>query len=157
MYEMTYEPRAVFNALYKYLDPVWLQLGLTEGVDAALEYIQREVQARTPEDRGAARRTILTEIRGSTVDLSGKVFSTDIHTIVLEEGRTPGAKQPPTKALEDWVSRHLGDERLAFVVARAIGRRGLPAHHMFRDVANDPKVIKEVTQIVVDKVVEMVP
>lgn len=31
---------------------------------------------------------------------------------------------PPVDALRDWAARVLGDERLAFVVARAIARRG---------------------------------
>lgn len=31
---------------------------------------------------------------------------------------------PPVDALKDWAQKFLGDERLAFVVARAISRRG---------------------------------
>lgn len=33
---------------------------------------------------------------------------------------------PPTQALEQWAEDKLGDARLAFVVARAISRRGTP-------------------------------
>ncbi len=35
---------------------------------------------------------------------------------------------PPVDALRDWAAKFLGDERLAFVVARAISRRGTYAH-----------------------------
>jgi len=35
---------------------------------------------------------------------------------------------PPIDALRDWCAKFLGDERLAFVVARAISRRGTLAH-----------------------------
>ena len=35
---------------------------------------------------------------------------------------------PPVDALRDWCAKFLGDERLAFVVARAISRRGTLAH-----------------------------
>jgi hypothetical protein len=35
---------------------------------------------------------------------------------------------PPIEALEDWCAKVLGDAKLAFVVARAISRRGTYAH-----------------------------
>lgn len=35
---------------------------------------------------------------------------------------------PPIEALRDWCAKFLGDESLAFVVARAISRRGTLAH-----------------------------
>lgn len=35
---------------------------------------------------------------------------------------------PPVDALRDWAAKFLGDERLAFLVARAISRRGTLAH-----------------------------
>jgi hypothetical protein len=35
---------------------------------------------------------------------------------------------PPVEALKDWCAKFLGDERLAFVVARSIARRGTIAH-----------------------------
>lgn len=35
---------------------------------------------------------------------------------------------PPVDALRDWAAKFLGDARLAFVVARAISRRGTYAH-----------------------------
>ncbi len=44
----------------------------------------------------------------------------------LEFGTRPHF--PPVDALRDWCAKFLGDERLAFVVARAISRRGTLAH-----------------------------
>lgn len=35
---------------------------------------------------------------------------------------------PPVEALKDWAAKFLGDEALAFLVARAISRRGTIAH-----------------------------
>jgi hypothetical protein len=46
------------------------------------------------------------------------------HHVYVERGRRPG-KPPPSTALEGWATRKLGDRRLAFPVARAIGRRGI--------------------------------
>jgi hypothetical protein len=59
------------------------------------------------------------------------------HASVIEFGRRPGARQPPTAAILGWVRRKLGKrgadaQTTAFLIARAIGRRGLPAHAVFR-------------------------
>lgn len=56
------------------------------------------------------------------------------HAIFAERGRGPG-KQPPLDPIELWVRRVLGvapDESrsVAFLVARAIGRRGTEGAHM---------------------------
>ena len=75
------------------------------------------------------------------------------HAVYVEEGRRPGAPPPPTSALIPWIRRKFTnlkgrDERgryaraqdteaiyarLAFVIARAIGRRGLRGRHILRD------------------------
>lgn len=44
----------------------------------------------------------------------------------VESGARPHF--PPVDALKDWAAKFLGDEKLAFVVARAIARRGIYAH-----------------------------
>lgn len=52
------------------------------------------------------------------------------HALAIHEGRRPGARGPSASMLEDWCRRILGDERLAFPVARAIHLRGFnPDHH----------------------------
>lgn len=52
------------------------------------------------------------------------VRNIDPKAVFVERGRRPG-KMPPVRALEPWAQRKLGDRRLAWPVARAIGRRGL--------------------------------
>jgi hypothetical protein len=44
---------------------------------------------------------------------------------------------PPVKAIQQWARRKLGDSSwgTAFVIARAIGRKGTKATHAFRDAA----------------------
>lgn len=51
------------------------------------------------------------------------------YAIVVHEGRKPGKRPPPSKALEPWVRKKLGVPRdeaagVAFVVARSIGIKG---------------------------------
>ena len=51
------------------------------------------------------------------------------YAAVIHEGRTPGKRPPPSKAIEPWVKKKMGvpaDEvaGVAFVVARSIGKKG---------------------------------
>jgi HK97 gp10 family phage protein len=53
------------------------------------------------------------------------------YAVYVHEGTGPAvgrpAFMPPVDAIRDWAVRHGLDESLAFVVARAIGQRGLPS------------------------------
>lgn len=49
----------------------------------------------------------------------------------VHDGRQPG-RQPPTLALEGWARRH-GAGGAEFVIARAVGRRGIPARPFLVD------------------------
>ena len=104
-------------------------------MDESLAYLRKRVQDATPVDTGLGRGSVFTEIRGTAVDLTGVVASAQPHMVVLEVGRRPGAKMPPATAIRRWLEHQGGDGRLAFVVARAIGRRGLPPHRMFARAA----------------------
>ena len=60
---------------------------------------------------------------------------------VIEYGRRPG-RPPPYTALILWVRRKLGipreqAPRVAYLVARAIGRRGLPGRYVLNSVWHD--------------------
>lgn len=49
-----------------------------------------------------------------------------------EFGRRAGAAMPPLAPIAAWLRRHGRSPALAFVVARAIGRRGIPAQSFMR-------------------------
>jgi hypothetical protein len=78
-----------------------------------------------------------TEITGSSIEtLQGRVFSSLPYAIVMDQGRTPGARMPPPAVLETWVRRVLavgGTDKevrsVAFLVARSIGKKGIKATH----------------------------
>lgn len=82
---------------------------------------------------GHLRRSLSSKVEvqvGSTI--IGRVGSNldSPYPSVQESGRMPGKKMPPPSALERWVYLVLGVPEaeahgVAFVVARAIGRRGL--------------------------------
>lgn len=101
----------------------------------ATAYLKGEVQKGTPVDRGIGRGSVVAQVNGSGLELTGKVVSIEAHMVVLELGRRPGSRPPPTGPIAAWLSRHGSDPKLAFVVARAIGKRGMPARHMFQQAA----------------------
>ncbi|HQV45029.1 MAG TPA: hypothetical protein PK478_02000 [Nitrospira sp.] len=82
---------------------------------------------------GHLRQSITHQVAASALVVQGRVYSTDVPIKVasVEHGRAPG-RMPPMAPIELWVSRKLGgDRRVAFLVARAIGRRGTKGQHMF--------------------------
>lgn len=79
------------------------------------------------------RNSIASEVKHlSALSIEGKVGSTlkgEVYPSVMEFGRKPG-KMPPPSALERWVQLKMGVAPadvpgVAFLVARAIGRRGI--------------------------------
>lgn len=94
----------------------------------------REAKLLTPVDTGDSKGSIYSDVQGGFSGvrggIQGIVGGTQKTLVYLEDGTRPHF--PPVSALRGWAKRVLGDENLAFVVARAISRRGTKAHHMFR-------------------------
>lgn len=100
-------------------------------------------------DRGELARSIKHELGGvSGTSLSGRVFTDKLYAVPAEYGRKPGA-MPPVAAIGDWLRRHGGEESRAYVVARAIGRRGTIGIFYMKRAAEEgqqvaPKIFAEV-------------
>lgn len=88
--------------------------------------IQSLAKINAPEFRGLLRLSIAQHVEDQGSRIIGQVGSGLIYAPVIEEGRTVGWFPPPD-SLRAWARKKLGDERLAFVVARAIKRRGFKA------------------------------
>jgi hypothetical protein len=109
--------------------------------------IQKGVRPLTPVFTGRLRDSIEWEIRGTGVNLVGVVGSTlkkEIYPSVMEFGRKKGAKMPPPKKLERWVQLVLKVPKneikgIAFVVARAIGKRGIKGKRFMQKGYNKAK------------------
>lgn len=138
--------------------PAALAAAMTE----ATLLLEGEVKRRTPIGvTEAARGSIAGEVRygaglngGTVVGLIGSPLP---YVRVIEEGRRPGQRPPPVGALELWVRRKIkktgprGGRKslsvaeargLAFVIARAIGRRGTKPVRMFEEALqqNEPRL-----------------
>ena len=102
----------------------------------SLEVFKSEVVGRTPVGvTGAARQSIGSFVRGRAPNFEGQVATSILYGLPLERGRRPG-KQPPTAPIELWVRRKLNVSdaevsQVAFLIARAIGRRGTKGAEMF--------------------------
>lgn len=128
------------------VDPHRLDVAMVAAMDDSLVYLKGEVQKPMPVDRGLARGAITTRQQGTPVNLRGEVgvFGQSASVVseyinVLEFGRRAGARQPPVDAIFAWMQRKgiEGGRGRAFVIARAIGRRGFRGRphgwHMFED------------------------
>lgn len=91
-----------------------------------------------PTDRGNYKRSFATD------DTPGGAifYNSSPYAGIIEEGRRPGSKPPPVDVIAAWLKRKkIGAgtpaqiKGMAFVVARAIGRRGLPAHKILAKVS----------------------
>jgi hypothetical protein len=114
--------------------PAAVEAALRRTVELLAVDIEGGVIAHTPVGAtGHLRQSITHDVSGSGLLVVGRVYSTDVPIKVLsvEHGRRPG-RMPPRRPIELWVNRKLGEGRaVAFLVARAIGRRGTRGAHMF--------------------------
>ncbi len=140
---LTLESAALAAAARRYAQaPGVVGEELRRGMREAVLTAEREVVERTPVDEGRLRNSIVTDILGQGADLVGVVMTQQVpYAAVVELGSRP--HWPPRQPLEGWVKRVLGvpateARRVAFLVARAISKRGTKAVRMFgegRDAA----------------------
>jgi hypothetical protein len=117
-------------------------------MEASLAAVQGEIVPRTPVGATAILRGgTRTSVTGSGIETTGRVFNPVAHAHPVNDGATYPNRQPPTAALELWVRRKLGvaaeeARGVAFVIARAIKRRGGRAQPFFKNgfAAARPKV-----------------
>jgi hypothetical protein len=99
-----------------------------------------------------------------SLEVTGSVVATASHWPVIELGRRPGRTAPPLRVIERWVELKIrrgqfdldADLRIAsrrrkasvirsvaFVIARAIGRRGMPGRKIFEGAETKYKPVLE--------------
>lgn len=94
-------------------------------------FATREAQQAAGRDLGAIAQTI-----GATVTMtSATVTARHPGALAAEYGRRAGAAPPPTTELDAWAA-HRGLQAIVFVIARAIGRRGIAGRFFMRQAAD---------------------
>lgn len=111
-----------------------LQAGLNsqEPVEQAEALLVREARKNTPVDQGELRNSIQAKVTAFSNHITGVVGSNLKYAMAVEKGTRPHF--PPVAALEPWARRH---GAVAFLVARAISRRGTKGHHMLERALED--------------------
>ena len=108
----------------------WFHRALEELLAEAGVIVAKEAQGLAPRDTGRGVRSINSRVRRGAAEV--RAFD---YMIVLDQGRRPGAPQPPTEAIQSWLLRQQGRGRLrgasAFVIARSIARRGIRPRRYF--------------------------
>ena len=86
-----------------------------------------QAQLEPYKDSGAAIDSIriIPPASNSYLTVTGSVESDSEYMYNIEFGRTAGSTMPPPDALIGWIGRHPGFTGTPFVLARAIGERGI--------------------------------
>jgi hypothetical protein len=75
--------------------------------------------------------------------LEGKVYSNSPIVFEVDQGRPPGGRMPPIKAMASWAGRHGIPEDRAFYLARAIGRRGTQPVEFFQQALDSTEDVAD--------------
>jgi len=82
---------------------------------------QRTAREGAPHDTRTLARSIALDVQ----PFAARVYTPLNYAPVMEYGRRAGAKMPPPHVLSGWARRHGIPQSALFVIARAIGRRGI--------------------------------
>lgn len=110
---------------------------LRAAVNSGLLIFKGQIQPLVPVGvTGQLRQGVSTSLAGEDVSLVGRVFDPVAYAMPVEAGSRPHF--PPIGPIQLWVRRKLGisgereSRSVAFLVARAISRRGTPAREFFK-------------------------
>lgn len=101
----------------------------------ALDVLEDSIVQRTPVNFGTLRAGTAKEMTSAGSMLRGMVVNPTSYAWPVETGRAAG-KMPPVDAIKQWVirkgiARGREADSAAFLIARAIGRRGTKGAQMF--------------------------
>jgi hypothetical protein len=120
---------------------------------ASVLLIEADARRNVKRDTGRLQNSITYSIVGKGGNLTGRVGPSVGYGLYVEMGRKPG-KQPPIGAIAAWAHRHGINP---FVVARAIGRKGVKAQpFLIPAFEKNQRRIEELFFLACSKVVSMV-
>lgn len=118
--------------------PEHLRWALQRLIAREAEQTARDMKQEMARQRIAATSLALNSVRADPVDpLEWHVGPHVAHARYVLEGRRPGGKMPPWRAIRDWMKvKRLGDSRASvWAIARAIQRRGIRPRDFMTPVA----------------------
>lgn len=119
--------------------PERLRWGVQRLIAREAETAARDMKQEMANQKIAATSLLINSVRADRVDpLEWRVGPHVAYARYVLEGRKPGGKMPPWRAIRDWMKvRRLGDSRAAaWAIARAIQRRGIKPRDYLTPVAD---------------------
>jgi HK97 gp10 family phage protein len=104
----------------------------SEPMRQATMLVTGAARRNAPVDRGVTRASIMPSVESRNNSTVGVVGSNQMSALFMERGTRP--HWPPLAALETWARRH---GTTAFLVARAISRRGTKARLFLQHALDD--------------------
>jgi hypothetical protein len=95
-------------------------------MEASLLLVEGTARTLAPKDTGRLGGSIIHTIAGGGANLTGRVGPSVQYGLVVEKGRGAEKPMPPPQSLAGWARRH-GSSGSLFILARAIGRKGIKA------------------------------
>lgn len=130
--EITYEVKGLAELIAKCSAETLIGPPLRKGLTASALLVQGEAQRLVPVDTGNLRRTITHRVDSTTVPLFAQIGTNAPYAEAVHEGRKAG-KAPPIQALLGWARRHGIARSRVYLIARAIGRKGVKGRPFLRD------------------------
>jgi len=139
------------NATISNLDRINQQLSNpADTMQKATLAVTASAKANAPVDTGLLKASITPSVSSSGNEIIGVVGSRVVYAPFMELGTRPHF--PPLSALQGWARRH---GTTAFVVARAIARRGLkPRYYLRRALEDNAKRIVQIFNDGVKRTIE---
>lgn len=119
--------------------PERIQWALQRLIAREAEIAARDMKQELAYQGAAATSLLINSVRADRVDpLEWRVGPHVAYARYVQEGRKPGGKMPPWRAILDWMKvKRLGNDRAsAWAIARAIQRRGIKPRDYLTPVAD---------------------
>jgi hypothetical protein len=125
---------------------------IKKGLAKSSIVIVNNIKASAPAGvSGDLRKSNEYEVKEEGREIFTRIYNTKEYAPFVEFDTRP--HWPPISALKDWCRLKLGDEGLAFVIARNISKKGTKGKHFFRDALyNNQDKVKEITVAEIRKV-----
>lgn len=135
--------------------PDILEEELTTALDRSGKRVVAYAVPAAPHDRGGLRASITDQVTFPETKIGSNLIYAPVH----EDGRTPGAKMPPVSAIAAWLSRKGGNPKNAYVVARAIGKKGITGKKFLKKGLQQarPEIHEEFRQAIIRTINRAMP
>lgn len=158
-----------------HLHPEAMRKGVLGAMGESSPLMEHFIGEHTPQGVGGTRTGLAASLFSEVLEQGTRITTitgtNKVYAMPVEFGRRAGQKPPPYRALLDWVGLRFGisdpkrQRSLAFVIARAIGKRGTraarqspPGERMFERgmLAAEPHIIRSFERHVGQIVTELI-